>query len=67
MGSTFYMVMAFSPVLPALTGAIVYKRVNPRVHPFIYAMWLSLIPEALSAIALKLYDNRNAYFIIYYL
>jgi hypothetical protein len=60
------MILAFSPVLPAITGAIVYYRVNAGVYPFIYAMWLSLITEVLAAIALRLYNNMNASFFIYY-
>jgi hypothetical protein len=66
MGSTFYMILAFSPVLPAVAGLILYQRVNPKVYFFIYAMWLSLITELLAAIALRRYDNMNASFFIYY-
>jgi hypothetical protein len=66
MGSNFYMIMAFSPALPAIAGLLAYKRVNYKIYPFIYAMWLSLITEGLSSIALRVYDDIYASFYIYY-
>ncbi len=66
MGSTFYMILAFSPMLPAVAGLFIYKKVNTKIYFFIYAMWLSLITEVLAAIALRRYDNMNASFFIYY-
>jgi hypothetical protein len=66
MGSEFYMIMAFSPAFPALAGAILYSRVNEKVYPFIYAMWLSLITEVIAAILLRVYDNMYASLNIYF-
>lgn len=60
------MLLAFSPVIPAITGLLSYKRVNYKVYPFIYAMWLSLITEILSSVALRVYDNTVTSFYIYY-
>lgn len=42
---TLNTVLAYSCVLPATLGAVYNKRMDKSFHPFIWAMWLSLITE----------------------
>ncbi len=53
MNSDAAYILAMSAVLPAIVGAVRYKKIDPRYHPFIYMLVLVPLVETIVYISLK--------------
>ncbi len=63
---TLNTVLAYSCSLPATLGIAYYKRMNKSFHPFIWAMWLSLINETATRFVFVYNDHPVLYVYSYH-
>lgn len=54
-------ILSLTCIVPALTGTILYKKQGKNFYPVIYQMWLFVITELATSIALLYYNSIAGY------